>query len=273
MQLGIGTYTYGWAVGVKGALPATPMDEYGLLTAARHAGIRLIQVGDNLPLHTFPAARRRTFSGALREYGITLELGARKMTESHLKRYILLCAEMNASLLRFLVDEGRFKPDLKEIEQVIRSQRGLLKDTQVSLALENHGRLKAAELRSLVEHLGYEEVGICLDTVNSLGAGEGIGSLLETLAPYTLNLHIKDFMIKRLPHQMGFIVEGRPAGKGMLDIPGLLRKLGKMNRCRTAVLEQWTIPGKTIVQTVEKERQWASIGLKYLNSFFDIEYY
>jgi sugar phosphate isomerase/epimerase len=271
MQLGVGTYTYGWSIGMKGAWPPAPMDESGLIGAARRAGIKLVQLGDNLPLHTFSSGRRRALADTLRQYSMTVELGARKMTGAHLKRYILLCAEMNSSVLRFLIDDRYFKPDLKEIEQIIRSQSTLLRHNSVTLALENHDRLTAAELRSLVENLGYEEVGICLDTANSLGTGEGIGSVTELLAPYAVNLHIKDFIIKRLPHQMGFTVEGRPAGKGMLDVPGLLDRLKKFKRCRTAILEQWTVPENTLAQTIEKEKKWTSISLKYLNAFFNIE--
>lgn len=272
MQLGIGTYTYGWNIGTEEVRPPVPMNESGLIRAAGDAGIKLIQIGDNLPLHAFSSARRMALAEALLQQGIKLELGARRMTATHLRRYILLCAEMGSSLLRFVVDDGNFKPELREIEQIIRSQRTLLQDKKVRLALENHDRHKALELRLLIENLGYEEVGICLDTANSLGAGEGIESVTEMLAPYTFNLHIKDFTIKRLPHQMGFTVEGRPAGKGMLDIAALLGKLQEFKQCNTAILEQWTVPENSMTKTVKKEKQWASVSLEYLKSFFDIQY-
>ena len=56
-------------------------------------------------------------------------------------------------------------------------------------------------------------VGICLDTVNSFGSLEGPEVVIETLAPYTVNLHIKDFDIRRTDHNMGFTIFGTPAGR------------------------------------------------------------
>ena len=110
MQLGIGTYTYGWSIGVKGYTPVNAMNETALIKKAVRAGIHLIQVGDNLPLHTFTGKRRKAFSDELQRQGIAIELGARKMTAAHLQKYILLCAKMNSSMLRFLIDDKYFKP-------------------------------------------------------------------------------------------------------------------------------------------------------------------
>ena len=52
-----------------------------------------------------------------------------------------------------------------------------------------------------------------------MGAGEGFETVSEILLPYTINLHLKDFTIRRVSHKMGMIIEGTPAGKGMLNIP------------------------------------------------------
>ncbi len=207
-------------------------------------------------------------TAALENQHMEVQLGARRMTPVNLKKYILLSAEINASLLRFLVDDRFFKPDLKEIEKIIRSQLPLLQDKNVALALENHDRLKAEELAALIENVGSKQVGICLDTANSFGVGEGIETVMKRLAPYTLNLHLKDITVKRLSHQMGFKMEGRPAGKGMLDIPGLINQLKKYKKCKSAILEQWTVPEDTLEKTIEKERRWATISLNYLKPLF-----
>jgi sugar phosphate isomerase/epimerase len=95
------------------------------------------------------------------------------------------------------------------------------------------------------------------------------------LAPHTINLHIKDYKIERLPHKMGFIVEGCPAGKGMTDLPRLLEVLSPYKRCESTVLEQWVVPEPGISETVLKEAQWAREGLQYLRStrFFEVKQY
>ena len=50
MTLGLSSYTFGWAVGVRGQEPARPLDECGLLDKCREHSVKLLQIGDNLPL-------------------------------------------------------------------------------------------------------------------------------------------------------------------------------------------------------------------------------
>jgi hypothetical protein len=101
-----------------------------------------------------------------------------------------------------------------------------------------------------------------------MGAGEGLEQIVEILAPYTVNLHIKDFGIKRLPHLMGFQIDGRPAGKGMLNIPWLLEEISPHNKCRTAILEQWVVPESMLSKTIQKEETWAAESIQYLKPYF-----
>ena len=109
---------------------------------------------------------------------------------------------------------------------------------------------------------------MCLDTANSIGAGEGLETVFRELGPLTVNLHIKDFQVVRVPHQMGFLVNGRPAGGGQLDVPGLLAQLAPFHRCETAVLELWTPPEAEIQRTIAKEESWAAQSLEYLKPHF-----
>ena len=95
---------------------------------------------------------------------------------------------------------------------------------------------------------------------NSLGAGEGIDAVVASLAPFTVNLHIKDFRIERVPSMMGFTVTGRPAGSGFLDVPVLLSKLAPFGRCRTAMLELWTPPESRLEETLAKEAATGEIS-------------
>jgi sugar phosphate isomerase/epimerase len=122
-------------------------------------------------------------------------------------------------------------------------------------------------LRDMMEAIGSERVGVCLDTANSLGAGEGIREVAQVLAPHTVNLHIKDYTIERLPYLMGFSISGRPAGDGMLDLPELLQLLQPYGRCRSAILETWVPPEESLESTVKKEAEWAASSVHYLQKF------
>jgi sugar phosphate isomerase/epimerase len=266
MILGLGSYSYGWAVGVPGHEPAVPMDETVLLDRARCHGVRGVQICDNLSLLRCPPERRAALAREAAALGIRLEVGSRGLTPEHLREMIALAHEVGAPLLRFVIDGPGHHPSPAEAVATIREVLPLLNG--LTLGLENHDRFPAGVLRDMVEGVGSEWVGICLDTVNSLGAGEGLATVVAELAPLTVNLHIKDFMITRLPHQMGFTVEGRPAGAGMLDVGWILRELAPFQRCQSAILELWTPPEADPVQTVAKEELWVEQSLAYLRPFF-----
>ncbi|TFG43847.1 MAG: hypothetical protein E4H43_01210 [Bacteroidia bacterium] len=135
---------------------------------------------------------------------------------------------------------------------------------KIRLAIENHDRFRAREFEEIVNSAGSEWVGICLDSVNSMGAGEGFETVSDILVPYTINLHIKDFTIRRAVHKMGIIIEGAPAGKGMLNIPDLIRRTSQTGICRSAILELWTPPETSIELTLTKEHLWAEESINYL---------
>ena len=137
----------------------------------------------------------------------------------------------------------------------------------VKLAIENHDRFPARQLARMVEALGPDHVGVCLDTVNSFGALEGPEIVVKTLAPYTLNLHVKDFTIARVSSQMGFVIHGCPAGQGRLNVPWLLEQLRAAGRAGNAVLELWTPRGATLEETVVREAAWAEESVRYLRRF------
>jgi sugar phosphate isomerase/epimerase len=105
-----------------------------------------------------------------------------------------------------------------------------------------------------------------LDTANSLGCGETVDQVLDALADLVINVHIKEFSVRRLPHRLGFLVEGAPAGRGMLDIPALLRRLEATGRRMSAILEQWPPPEATLEASVAKEAEWAAESIRYLRT-------
>ena len=266
MTLGLSSYTYGWAVGVPGHEPARPMDEHGLLDQCRQHGVKLLQIGDNLPLHTFAAARLDALASRAAREGVQLEVGARRLTVERVAEYAVIARRVGAKLIRFVIDDADHHPSPEAVTKVLGRCAPALDG--LTLGLENHDRFPAATLRRIATGAGSSRIGICLDTANSLGAGEGIESAAATLAPLTVNLHIKDFHIERAPHRMGFTVSGRPAGAGMLNLPALLEQLAPFQRCETAILELWTPPEPQLEMTLAKEAAWAVQSLDFLKQYF-----
>ena len=266
IRLGLSSYTYGWAVGLLGHAPACPLDESGLLHKCHEHGVKLLQIGDNLPLHTFDAARLDRLAQRARKEGVRLEVGARRLTLERIGDYAAIARRVGASLIRFEIDDADYHPEPASVTAVLHKAVPLLDG--LTLGIENHDRFPAATLRSIIDAAGSDRIGVCLDTANSLGAGEGLDTVLATLGPLTVNLHIKDFHIARVRHLMGFTVEGRQAGQGFLDVPLLLKQLAAFPRCQTAVLELWTPPEPLLEETIAKEAAWAAQSLAFLKPLF-----
>jgi sugar phosphate isomerase/epimerase len=159
---------------------------------------------------------------------------------------------------------------VEAVVTVVRDGLPRLRASGVRLAIENHDRLRAAEFRAIVERTDPEHVGICLDSVNSIGAGESVREVVETLGPLATNLHLKEFVVERVPHKMGFVVEGRPAGQGMLDVPWLIGEMRRHARCQSAILELWTPPAEDTAATIAREAEWARQSLAYLKPLFAV---
>lgn len=264
MRLGLSTYTYTWAVGVPGASPEKPMTVYDLLERAQHLGVPVVQIADNLPLDRMAPGDIDDLAARARSLSIDIEVGTRGIEPEHLRRHVDLARRLGSPLLRVVVDTANRHPSPAEVVAELRVQRTIFEDASIVLGIENHDRFSAAVLAGIVQDLGADWAGVCLDTVNSFGALEGPDVVIDTLAPLAVNLHVKDFAIERPSHKMGFVVEGRPAGRGRLDIPRLFDALGGKGRDITAVLELWTPPARSVAATVEKERQWAQESVAYL---------
>lgn len=268
MKLGISSYTYTWAVGVPGSMPDMPLTASDLVDKASMSGLNLVQIADNLPLENWSSSQLKELYKYAREKNVEIEMGGRGLTPEHTIKCLEAAVILHSPILRMVIDNPGFEPDLNRINGIIRELIPEFESRKIRLAIENHDRLKAREFEKIVLSADSEWVGICLDSVNSMGAGEGFETVSEILLPYTINLHLKDFSVRRVSHKMGIIIEGTPAGKGILNIEELIGKLSEKDSCRSAILELWTPPESSTGETIVKEEQWAADSITYLRKLF-----
>lgn len=268
MRLGISSYTFAWAVGVPGYVPLPqPLTAERLLRKAVELGVRVVQIADNLPLDRLSGAELDTLAERAASWHLDLEVGTSGIDPGHLRTYLGLAARLKSPLVRVVLDAEIAHPSSVEVVDALRDVLPAFERAEVCLAIENHDRFRAATLAEIVERLDSRQVGICLDTANSLGCAEGLDTLLRLLGRWVVNLHVKDFQVRRLPHQKGFLVEGCPAGQGLLDFPGLLTELRARGRNPNAILELWPPPEATIAESVAKEDSWATESIRYLRRY------
>ena len=266
MQLGISSYTYTWLIGVPGSLPDKQMSASDLVDRAASFGLKLVQIADNLPLENFTDTELENLRQYAFNKGVSIEMGGRCLTTEHTLKCLKAAEILHSPILRMVIDGAGFEPDIPDIIQIISDVLPEFESRKIRLAIENHDRLKAREFEQIIKSINSEWVGICLDSVNSMGAGEGFETVAEILIPYTINLHLKDFSIRRVSHKMGLIIEGTPAGSGMLNIEDLICKLNRLGHCHSAILELWTPPETDLKDTISKEEEWADRSIKYLKT-------
>ena len=268
MRLGIGSYAYAWAIGVPGyPPPPRPMRVVDLLDRAATLGVRVVQIADNMPLDRLTDAE---LDGLLRQadaQDIDLEVGTRGIRLDHLQTYLDLAVRLRSPILRVVVDTAEDQPEADEVVDRVKAIIRAFEEADVCLAIENHDRFEAKALAGICEQVGSTHVGVCLDTVNSFGALEGPEAVVDTLGPWVVTLHVKEFAVRRADHLMGFLTEGRPAGQGHLNLPWLLERLKALGRDVNAILELWPPPEATVAETVAKEAAWAEESVAYLRRF------
>lgn len=266
MQLGISTYSFPWAVGVADFKPKNPLTAQELLHYATQKNIQRVQFGDNYPLHHLSEKELRELKALADDWHLQIEVGTRGLTKANIDRYLSIAGLLESPFLRVVIDDLNYHPAETEVLKVIHELIPALKAKKLRLAIENHDRFPAKTLKHIIESTDPEWIGICLDTANSLGAGEGIEEVVSQLASYTINLHIKDFIIKRVHHKMGFKISGCAAGTGMLNIPWLVAIGKQQHKCTTATLEVWSDPELTIEETIQKEKDWVEQSIDYLKT-------
>ena len=266
MKLGIGTYAYAWAIGVPQYIPAHPMTATAFLERVASLGVRVAQIADNLPLHTLSPDELDALEAQAQALNIRIEVGTRGIAPDHLNTYRALALRFNSPILRVVVDTATHHPSPDEIVALLRPQMPDFERNGITMAIENHDRFKVTVLADIIDRVGSPNVGICLDTVNSFGSLEGPAVVVATLGPHVVNLHVKDFSIRRHDHNMGFTLTGTPAGSGQLDLPWLLAELGQHGRDFNAILELWPAPEATIDATIAKEDAWAVDSVAYLRT-------
>ena len=264
MKLGVSSFTFPWAIGGIESDHPVSMDAFQLLEKAKVLGADVLQIADNLPLGHLIDTELQKLRTTADGFGIALEVGTRGIKAENIDRFLAIAQILGSPILRVVIDSKGHEPDIAEICQLLQPFAAKFKSANIKLAIENHDRLTCAEFNEIIDRLGPDWVGICLDTVNSLGAVEAPNTVVPALAPRAINIHMKDFEIIRSNGQMGFTVQGTALGKGRLDVPAVIAAVGGSAREITSVIELWTPRQENYSATVELEEAWAKESVAFL---------
>src|SRR3954469_11172550 len=196
--------------------PATLSDESAIRQIREHAD----QLGIRLQLafgSVCPSAR--AFNAQL---GTLEEQVARALKASQI---------FGATCMRCILGGDPERPQIDmHIDNMIKAVRGIrprIIDSGVKLAVENHGGdLQSREMKMMVEAVGRDVMGVCLDSGNPVWMLEDPHMTLEMLGPYAETCHVRDSAVWKVPE--GIAVRWVNMGEGNVDIDGWIRKFIEM---------------------------------------------
>ncbi len=266
-RIGVGSWTFPWAIGtVSEYSPASPMTARQLVKKAHEIGASTVQFLDNLPLHDLSESELKEVRAVAQDCGLELQIGTRGVTPTHLIRYLAVATALDARLVRTMGGWHGKPASISEMERDLREVLVSYADAGVSLALENYEAYTTEELGALVRRIDHPNLGICLDLTNSFGALESADSILDHLAELTINIHLKEFVVERLPHLMGFAFVGRPIGQGKLPLETIFSRAALFGRKPDVVVELWTPFKGSLAETLAQEESWARLSVDHLKS-------
>ncbi len=239
LKPGLGSYAFRWSIGIKDRIPETPKSAFDLLSEARRLGLKVVQYADNLPLDRLSEKDQHRLYETANDMGIALELGTQCFDADQVERYLIIGQRLKASILRVALDE---KDKLIPVPQLAEQLRPLLDKARLAgirIAIENHFNYPSVRMVELLDAVNDDTLGVCLDVANSICAGEWPEQTVTLLAPYTINLHFKDYVIVPDHYGVGFSIYGVPLGQGRAPLQWILDQLAHCPAEMSVILEHW----------------------------------
>jgi sugar phosphate isomerase/epimerase len=176
--------------------------------------------------------------------------------EQQIAQELHIARTLGASSMRVVLGSYKERPEiarhLESMTRVIKSVRGQILDSGVKLALENHNAdLQAREIKALIEDVGSDILGVCLDSGNPLMIMEDPDLTLELLGPHALTSHIRDTAVWRVPE--GVAARWVNMGDGNVDIGGWVKKFVTMRPDLSVTFENLPSANPRIMRVFDPE--------------------
>ena len=263
MIIGLSSYAFFWQASDRVDRPLTLPD---MVAAAAAHGVEVFQICDYPAVAELSADQLRALRDQAGRAGIRLELGTRGLDPAHLGRYLDLARRLDAVVVRSMLYTATDRPTPDEAEARLRAVLPDYERAGVTLALETYEQVPTRVLVGLVERVGSPRLGICADPANCVAALELPTDVVDQVAPYVANWHVKDFTFTRQDGWVGFNLIGAPLGEGLLDYPAMVKRIDPDVRGISQVIEHWLPWQGSADATCALERQWTDHNLRYLRS-------
>jgi sugar phosphate isomerase/epimerase len=143
-----------------------------------------------------------------------------------LLEWIGLAGRTGVELVRVVLggprQRGMARSHAKPAIEALVTAAAFAREQGVRVAVENHGDITAADLFSLIERVGADNLGVCFDTANTLRVGDDPELAAEVLGMHVSVIHLKDIEDPANEHSAVSGPCSVPYGTGVLPLARML---------------------------------------------------
>jgi 3-oxoisoapionate decarboxylase len=263
VAIGLSTYSFFWRTSTK---VVAPLSLHDMIKQTGELGCTVLQICDYPPVETLTPSELLDIHDAAADLGIEIELGTRGIDPAHLYRYLDIAEPLGVTLVRSMLHTATHKPTTEDAIGLLKEAMPAFENHGVSVALETYEQVRTSDLVQVVEAVGSDALGICLDPANCVAGLELPHDVVDRTAPYVKNMHIKDFAFTRQAGWVGFTLAGCPLGEGLLDYDEMVTVVDPASRGANQIVEHWLPWQDDAVTTCLTEAQWTQHSVDYLRS-------
>lgn len=259
-RIGLSSYAFFWQLSDK---VSQPLSIHQALERTAELGVDLFQVCDYEPLEAMADSELEAVRATADRLEISLELGTKGIHPEHLRKFLHIAGVLGSPLLRTMFNSPGHAPTPEEAVDIFAEVVPEFESAGVKIAVETYEQVPTSRILEVIRSVDSPFLGICSDPANTVAALEMPREVIDAVAPYVLNMHIKDFAFTRKEGWVGFTYSGTPLGEGLLDYEYMVSQFQPHQRNVNQIVEHWQ---DSEDETIRLENQWTQQSLDFLRS-------
>jgi sugar phosphate isomerase/epimerase len=262
-RIGLSSYAFFWQLSDK---VSEPLSIHQALERTAALGVDLFQICDYAPLEAMTDQELQAVRATADRLGISLELGTKGIRPERLRKFLHIAGILRAPLLRTMFNVPGHTPTAEEAVAIFKEVLPEFEAAGVKIAVETYEQVPTSRILDVIRGVDSPYLGICSDPANTVAALEMPREVIDAVAPYVLNMHIKDFAFSRKDGWVGFTYAGAPLGEGLLDYAYMVSKFQPHQRSINQIVEHWLPWQDWEAETIRLENQWTQQSIDFLRS-------
>lgn len=261
--IGLSSYAFFWQLSDR---VSEPLNIHQALERTAALNVDLFQICDYAPLDSMNDAELEDVRATADSLGISLELGTKGIRPEHLHKFLHTAGILGSPLLRTMLYAPGHTPTAQEAVDILKKVLPAFEAAGVKIALETYEQVPTSQVTEVIRSVDSAYLGICSDPANTVAGLEMPRAVIDAVAPYVLNMHVKDFAFSRKQGWVGFTYSGAPLGEGLLDYDYMVQQIRPKEKNINQIIEHWLPWQASEQETIRIENQWTQQSLDFLRS-------